>query len=71
MTDQTDTPIEEVIARSSVGAAAWCTNCRHTDINHTSRGCFGGLECECSGFVAMTVEEWLGWRYPKEYPRLS
>ena len=61
-------PIEELIARSSLGGSAWCGVCDHPRDNHRKGLCAypcsvdpdGNVEwCRCSGFVAMSPEDWL------------
>ena len=59
----------ELIARSSLGGAAWCTKCDHPVDNHRMRvgvcaypvGVAGEepIWCPCSGFEAMTPDEWM------------
>ena len=53
--------LRELIAKSSLGGAAWCSNCGHPDLLHERAECFG-LEagrCPCPNFKAMTPAEWM------------
>lgn len=54
MSELSRLPFREVLARSSIGAAAWCSTCHQPD-----------LICECETFQPMTVEEWLAWKGPR------
>lgn len=58
----------ELIARSSLGGAAWCAVCDHPRDSHRGlRACgfpvrWGGSKaefCPCTGFIAMSPERWL------------
>lgn len=59
--------INELIAKSSLGGAAWCSTCKHPDALHTAPHlgtvCFGeNSQCGCQRFVAMTPDEYLKWK---------
>jgi hypothetical protein len=70
MSDPANTEtLKEVIARSSLGGHAWCTTCKHPDLNHRSirpfadqRGSCEWEGCLCSVLRRMTPEEWLAWK---------
>lgn len=58
----------ETIARSSIGAWAWCGECKHPDLNHSGRlnaekrgACFAD-GCGCQKLRRMTIDEFLAWR---------
>jgi hypothetical protein len=61
-------PIEHLLARSSLGGSAWCSRCDHPRDNHRGGLCRYPVTlyedgsyafCRCSGFEAMTPDEWL------------
>lgn len=65
----TDRDFLETIARSSIGAYAWCGECKHPDLNHSGRlrteqgSCFAD-GCSCQKLRRMTVDEFLEWKRP-------
>lgn len=60
-------PIEQVIARSSLGGHAWCANCKHPDAVHLREMCAGENGdtdwCDCPQLRRMSPDEWFEWKY--------
>jgi hypothetical protein len=51
----------QLLARSSLGAHAWCGDCYHADLLHDSVRCFSD-RCGCVELRRMTVAEYEKWK---------